>query len=191
MRDHCAELRWYRSGLTGGKYDAIIAGMSITAKRREVIDFTQPYVSSPSQFATLKGGGLEGLPGSGGRFDLGTAEAGAKAAIDAMKVRLKGKVLGVQGSTLQADFANISLKGVVEVRAYRSSDEVLLELSSGRADAALLSAAVVRAAMEKSGGQDLVLTGPGFSGGTIKEATADGTLARLSMLWFKLALTSR
>ena len=77
------------------------------------------------------------------------------------------------------------------MRAYRSSDEVLLELSSGRADAALLSAAVVRAAMEKSGGQDLVLTGPGFSGGTIKEATADGTLARLSMLWFKLALTSR
>ena len=201
-------------GLTGGKYDAIMAGMSITAKRREVIDFTQPYISSPSQLATLKGGGLEGLPGSGGRFNLGSDEAGAKAAIDAMKARLKGKVLGVQVSTIQADFANTYLKGVVEVRTYKTSDEALLDLASGRVDAALLSAAVVQAAIDKPGGQDIVFTGPGFTGGTIgigsgigirktdpdlvalfdgaiKETVADGTLARLSIQWFKLDLTPR
>lgn len=201
-------------GLLGGKYDAIIAGMSITAKRKEVIDFTRPYVSSPSQLATLKGGGLEGLPGTGGRFNLTTDEAGARAAVDAMKTRLKGQTLGVQVSTIQADFANAYLKDVVDVRAYKTSDEVLLDLKSGRIDAALLSAAVVQAAIDKPDGQDIVFTGPGFSGGmigvgsgigirktdpdlvalfdgAIKDAIADGTLAKLSMQWFKLDLTPR
>ena len=201
-------------GLTGGKYDAIIAGMSITAKRREVIDFTQPYVSSPSQLATLKGGGLEALPGSDARFNLGTDAAGAQAAIDAMKTRLKGKVLGVQVSTIQGDFANAYLKGVIELRTYKTSDEVLLDLAAGRVDAALLSAAVARAAMDKPDGKDIVFTGPGFTGGTIgigsgigirktdpdlvalldgaiTEAKADGTIARLSQQWFKLDLTPR
>ncbi len=201
-------------GLNGGKFDAIIAGMSITAKRREVIDFTQPYLASPSQLVTLKGGGLEALPGNGGRFNLTRDEAGSQAAIDAIKARLKGKVLGVQVSTIQADFANTYLKGVVELRTYKTSDETLLDLSSGRVDAALLSAAVVQAAMDKPEGKDLVFTGPGFTGGTIgigsgigvrktdpdlvalfdgalDAAKADGTLARLSMQWFKLDLTPR
>lgn len=201
-------------GLTGGKYDAIMAGMSITAKRREVIDFTRPYISSPSQLATLKGGGLEGLPGSGARFNLGSDEAGAKAAIEAMKARLKGKILGVQVSTIQADFAAAYLKGVVEVRTYKTSDEILLDLTAGRVDAALASAAVVQAAMDKPDGRDIVFTGPGFSGGTIgigsgvgirktdpelvalfdgaiNAVVADGTLARLSVQWFKLDLTPR
>ena len=201
-------------GLTGGKFDAIMAGMSITAKRREVINFSQPYISSPSQFTTLKGGGLEGLPGGGERFNLGRDEKGAQAAIDAMKARLKGKVLGVQVSTIQADFANAYFKGVVELRTYKTSDETLLDLASGRVDAALLSAAVVQAAMDKPEGRDFVFTGPGFTGGTIgigsgigirktdpdlvtlfdgaiDAAKADGTVARLSMQWFKLDLTPR
>src|SRR6056297_7254 len=34
--------------LTSGNYDTIIAGMSITAERDEVIDFTQPYIPPAS-----------------------------------------------------------------------------------------------------------------------------------------------
>ena len=201
-------------GLNGGKYDAIMAAMSITAKRREAIDFSIPYISSPSQLATLKGGGLEGLPGTGGRFNLGTDEAGARAAVEAMKARLQGKVLGVQVSTIQAEFAAAYLKGVVEVRTYKTLDEILLDLSAGRVDAAFASAAVVQAAIDKPEGRDIVFTGPGFSGGSIgigsgvgirktdpelvalfdgaiKEVMADGTLSRLSVQWFKLDLTPR
>lgn len=201
-------------GLTGGKYDAIIAGMAITAKRREVIDFTVPYVSAPTRFGTLKGGGLEDLPGTGARFNLTTDEAGATAAIDALKARLKGKTLGLQLSTIQADFANTYLKGTVEIRSYKTSDDILLDLAAGRVDAMLASAANIQAAIDKPGGQDLVFTGPGFGGGVIgigtgigvrktdpellalldgaiKDARADGTIARLSTQWFKLDLTPR
>ncbi len=40
--------------LTSGNYDAIIAGMSITAERREVVAFTQGYTRpSPSAYAAL------------------------------------------------------------------------------------------------------------------------------------------
>ena len=40
--------------LTSGNYDAIIAGMSITAERAEVVDFTQGYTQpSPSSFAAM------------------------------------------------------------------------------------------------------------------------------------------
>jgi len=40
--------------LVSGNYDAIIAGMSITAERAEVVDFTQAYTPpSPSAYAAL------------------------------------------------------------------------------------------------------------------------------------------
>ncbi|WP_133487842.1 transporter substrate-binding domain-containing protein [Aliiroseovarius marinus] len=40
--------------LVSGNYDAIIAGMSITAERDEVIDFTQPYTPpDPSAYAAM------------------------------------------------------------------------------------------------------------------------------------------
>ncbi len=43
--------------LTSGNYDAIIAGMSITAEREAVIDFTQAYTPpDPSTYAALDAG---------------------------------------------------------------------------------------------------------------------------------------
>ncbi|WP_412563703.1 transporter substrate-binding domain-containing protein [Thalassobius sp. MITS945101] len=43
--------------LTSGNYDAIIAGMSITAERAEIVDFTQGYTQpSPSAYAAVAEG---------------------------------------------------------------------------------------------------------------------------------------
>ena len=43
--------------LTSGNYDAIIAGMSITAEREEIVDFTQGYTPpSPSAYAAMSDG---------------------------------------------------------------------------------------------------------------------------------------
>ena len=56
-------------GLQAKKYDAIIASMSITPKRMEVVDFTSKYYNTPAKFIAAKGAGLdvspEGLAGHG------------------------------------------------------------------------------------------------------------------------------
>jgi len=50
--------------LQAGKYDAIIAAMTITPKRREVIDFSRTYAIGPHGFAVQKAGPLANLPGA-------------------------------------------------------------------------------------------------------------------------------
>ena len=52
--------------LLDGKYDTILAGMSITDERDEVIDFTQPYIPpSRSVYVALAGVGDEAANGKG------------------------------------------------------------------------------------------------------------------------------
>ena len=40
--------------LQAGKYDAIMAGMSITEKRKKVITFSRAYAATPARFVVLK-----------------------------------------------------------------------------------------------------------------------------------------
>lgn len=70
--------------LTSGNYDAIIAGMSITEERAEVVDFTQGYTQpSPSAYAAL----AEGL-------DVNTAVVSAQSStIQAAHVASTGATL--------------------------------------------------------------------------------------------------
>lgn len=198
-------------GLAAGKYDAIMAGMSITPKRMEVIAFSAPYVNSPSSFATLKGGKLAGMPGVDTRVAM-TDEAASKAAIDALRARLKGTVVGVQVSTVQAEFLQAYFKDVAEIRTYKTTEQHDLDLSAGRVDSVFAVSAYLRASQETPGGADLVFTGPQFAGGplgigtgvglrkgdpdlkakfdeAIQASTADGTLRRLVLQWFKLDAT--
>ena len=50
--------------LIDGNYDTIMAGMSITAERDEIIDFTQPYIPPmPSVYIALAGSGPEAAEG--------------------------------------------------------------------------------------------------------------------------------
>ena len=47
--------------LTTGKFDAIMAGMSITDERKKKIKFTKPYADEVASFAIMKGSSLETL----------------------------------------------------------------------------------------------------------------------------------
>ena len=40
--------------LNAGKYDAIMAGMNITDKRLEVVNFSQPYAATPHGWGVLR-----------------------------------------------------------------------------------------------------------------------------------------
>src|SRR5215510_9767453 len=56
--------------LNAGKFDAIMAGMKITEKRKEAIIFTQPYGRTPSTFAVLKSSPLAKLHEQGKVYSL-------------------------------------------------------------------------------------------------------------------------
>ncbi len=95
--------------LTEKKCDAIIASMSITEERKQVIDFTDKYYNTPGRFI-----GKEGMT----------------------EADLPGKVVGVQRGTIHQAFMEGEFPDI-QLQLYGSQDEVYLDLASGRIDAAM------------------------------------------------------
>ena len=150
-------------GLQAGKYDAIMAAMSITPKRREVLAFAGPYVGSPTTFAISKDAGGT-LPMTGTPVSLDDPAA-AKIALEPLRQALKGKILGVQVSTIQSDVANTYLKDVLsEIRVYKTTQEEDLDMQAGRIDAICGSESVLIASLENPA-ENAVLAGPLLRGG--------------------------
>ena len=197
-----------------GKFDAIMAGMSITPKRQEAIAFSVPYGQSMTTFVTVKSSPLVNLPNRGQRVSLATESAQSLETIDALKPGLKGKVIGVQGSTIAAAFLEKYFKDSVEVREYKTTEQHDLDLMAGRVDAVLVSLAYINSVLEKPEYKTVTTTGPRFTGGVfgigvgvglrkqdvdlkakfdeaIKSAAADGTIANLSVRWFGFDVTPK
>ena len=77
---------------------------------------------------------------------------------------LAGKTIGVQTATIHQDFLESGLVGKVNIRTYKTQDEVNLDLVAGRIDAGLADILAITDFAEKSG-KPVVLTGPIYSGG--------------------------
>lgn len=197
--------------LTVGKFDVIMAGMFITPKRLETIDFTQPYAVDPAGFAVAKNSELGKLGVSNEKFKLDD-EASAKAAIDKLKPMLKGKIVGVQSGTQILAFLKKYFGDTVEIREYKTTEQHDLDLAAGRIDAIIAQKSVLAATLAKPEFADYTLAGPGFVGGifglgtgaglrkedtalkaafnkAIDEAIADGTIMRLSEKWLHTDVT--
>src|ERR1051326_2300111 len=200
--------------LNAGKFDAIIAGMSATAKREEVIAFSVSYGTTGQTFGVLKSGPLTALPGQGQVYSLESDEAGALKAIDAMKPMLQGKIIGVQTASIAAGFIDKYLKGVVETREYKTTEQHDLDLLSGRIDLIMASMAYLSGVVAKTENSEITIVGPRFQGGilgrgisvglrksdpelktmfdgAITAAKADGTIQTLSLKWFGYDVTPR
>jgi octopine/nopaline transport system substrate-binding protein len=67
-------------GLNAGRYDAIMAGMNITDRRLEAINFSRPYAGGPHAFAVMPNSPLTALPMGGTRINAGTQEDQVRAA---------------------------------------------------------------------------------------------------------------
>ena len=183
-----------------GKYDAIMAAMSITDERQKVITFAGPYGTEPSMFGTMKTSPLTKVTFPGERFDLSKDDP--KAAIAALNDALKGKTVGVQTSTIQANFME-RLLPQVSVRTYDKLDNAGIDMAAGRIDAIFGDRSAVDAIMKADAGKNMTLFGPAFSRGVlgngvgvglrkadgdlkelfdkaIAEATKDGTIGKLS-----------
>lgn len=199
--------------LTAKKYDAIMAAMSVTPKREEVIAFSAPYAAGINGFAVAADSPLADMPGTGESYSLDSQAADAQKSIDEIAALLNGKAVGVQGSTTASTFMETYFKDGVDIRAYKTTEEHNFDLVSGRLDAVLANATVLAEALAKPDMQGAKLSGPLFSGGVfgviavglrkddtalkaqfdeaIKGALADGTIKDLSLKWFKVDVSPR
>ena len=187
------------------KFDAIMAGMSITAERQKAISFSQGYADEVASLAVMKGSDLEGMDTPAG-INLTKPNAAAKKALKTLTAALAGKTVCVQTATIHQNFLESGDVGKVNVRTYKTQDEVNLDLAAGRCDAALAAAVAFSDYAEKSG-KPVVLVGPTFSGGAfgngvgvgirkddtqllnafnkaINQARKNGDISRIAIKWF-------
>jgi polar amino acid transport system substrate-binding protein len=98
--------------LQNGRFDAIVASMSITPERSEQVLFTNKYYNTPGAIAVPK--------------DSELTEATPEA--------LAGKVIGVQGGTTHSQAAEFFFPNA-DVRVYPTAEEYKLDIENGRVDA--------------------------------------------------------
>ena len=159
--------------LVSSNYDTIIAGMSITEERDEVIDFTQNYLPpDPSAYVALAG-----------------ADAGV----------LSG-VVTAQTNTIQSSHV---AKGSATLVEFSTPDETIAAVKNGEADAVLADKAFLEPIVAESNGElifvgDDVMLGAGVGMGlresdaetramfdaAITAMKADGTLNTMITKWF-------
>ena len=154
------------------KFDAIMAGMSITDERLKTINFSQGYADEVASLAVMKGSSLESMQTSEG-INLSKKSGTAKKDLKTITAALKGKTVCVQTATIHQNFLESGDVGKVNVRTYKTQDEVNLDLAAGRCDAALAAAVAFTDYADKSG-KPVVLVGPTFSGGAFGNGVGVG-----------------
>jgi len=123
--------------LVSGNYDTIIAGMSITAERDEVIDFTSEYFPpDPSTYVALAGASDDVVNG----------------------------VVAAQTSTIQAAYIASSSATVVE---FATPEETVAAVRNGEADAVLADDAYLADIVNASNGELAFVGSPVAIGGGI------------------------
>jgi octopine/nopaline transport system substrate-binding protein len=197
-------------GLLDGKYDAIVDAVSITPKRQETINFTSPYINGGSGFVTTKDSSIPSLPGTGTRISL-TDDAASKPAIDSIAKLVKGKTIGVQVATIQADFLKKYFGDIATIRTYPGGKDTFFDLDAGRVDMVMAAVPNLMAYVKRSNGNG-ALTGYTFQNGVLGSGSAigmrkddtelqaklntaidsmvkDGTMKALIVKWFGMDLS--
>lgn len=98
--------------LQAGKFDAIIASMSITDERKQKVDFTAKYYNTPPAIAAPKDTTIKGVT----------------------KEDLAGKTIGVQGGTTHFNYSEKTYTDST-IKPYPTAQEYQLDLANGRIDA--------------------------------------------------------
>ena len=124
--------------LVAKKFDAIVASMSITDERKQKIDFTGKYYTSPVKFARPKGSTIE------------ITAAG-----------LKGKSVAVQAGTVTDNFVKGTFPDAV-VKGYKTQDEANLDFLAGRVDLLAADSFVLYEFLATKEGGAAEATGPDF-----------------------------
>lgn len=152
-------------GLVQRRLDAVVASVSITDARRELVAFTRPYYDSPGRFVARAG-----------RFpDLDPA-------------RLSGVRIGLRRGTTFDRYATDNLADRVEIYRYSTQPDALADLILGRTDLVIGDhIALVEGFLSIQGDAGFELVGPPLSdrrwfGDGIGVAVAAGDAALLKLL---------
>jgi len=165
MNEKCdyVEVAWdgIIPALQAKKFDVIWSSMSITDKRKEVIDFTDRYYKTP---AVMVGAKSE-------TYSIDNKNADS----------LKGKIIGVQTSTIHAQYAQKYFGSAATVKVYDTQDNVNADLVAGRIDLDMADSIALDAFLKTDTGKDFEVKwtappdpifGYGVGGGIRKDDTA-------------------
>ena len=173
--------------LLASKYDLIMAGMNATDERKKKIDFGMVYTKIPISAMANK--------------SVTSADISPEA--------LKGKTIGVQGSTIHANFVEKMYPGST-MKPYPTQEEANLDLANGRLDYVIADYAALSVFVDKGAEgacckivaevpRDPVIHGAGVGMGyrkedadlrakfdaAIKETMLDGSFKVLNDKYFK------
>lgn len=125
--------------LLSRKIDAIMASMSITTQRQQLIAFSAPYYFSPVRLVMRKGTALTASPAG-----------------------LRGRRIGVERGTAHERLLAEQFAGS-QVLRYATQDQAFLDLRAGRLDATLVDAVVAQFGfLNRSEGRGFEFVGPDF-----------------------------
>jgi len=158
--------------LVGRKFDAIMAGMSITDERKQTITFSQGYADEVASFAVVKGSSLEGMDTPEG-INLSLGGSAVTKSLKTLTKALEGKTVCTQTGTIHQNFLDSGDVGKINLQTYKTQDEVNLDLTAGRCDVALAAAVAFTDYAAKSG-TSVVLVGPTLSGGAFGNGVGVG-----------------
>lgn len=162
MKTQCqiTEVAWdgIIPSLQGKKIDVIFNSMSITPERQKVIAFSKPYYYTDAMFVGAKGAKLDLSPAG-----------------------LHGKTIGVQSSTVNANFVQKRYGQGVNIKYYNTQDELNADMAAGRIDVMLLDALAADLFLTSKDGAKLEskglaprdpVFGPGIGAGLRKQDVA-------------------
>ncbi|KIT17824.1 transporter substrate-binding domain-containing protein [Jannaschia aquimarina] len=170
--------------LLSGRMDAIMASMSITEERMRTIDFSDKYYNTPAVIVAAKDSEISGDPAS-----------------------LDGKIVGVQVSTIHANYVEKHFEEQAEMKVYQTFDEHNQDLVAGRVDAVVGDSLAFQDFLSSDAGQayevkgelnDEEVFGPGVGVGlrqgedelkerfnaAIRQIREDGTYDEISNRYF-------
>jgi len=194
-------------GLNAGKYDAIMAAMSITEDRKKLVTFSRNYAGTPNVFVVRKDHPLANFRTDLKQLTLNDINPAEQAALDAIFKAFRGKIIGVQVATTHAKFADQYMGDRAEIRIYDFQHTIDLELYQGRLDAVIGDYAYWQPLINSEQGKDYKIVGPQMTGGpfgegvgvavrkkdqdladmfsrAIEDAIKDGTIKKLAVKWF-------
>ena len=200
-------------GLNAGKYDAIMAAMSITEERKKRVLFTRSYADTPNIFVIRKDHPLAEFRSELKALTLNDISPAEQAVLDSLTKALTGKTVGVQVATINQRFADKFLGDHSDIRIYDFQHTIDLELYQGRLDALIGGAAYWGPIFKSEQGREYTRMGPYMTGGpfgegigtavrkkdktlanlfstAIKQAIDDGTLKKMAVKWFGVDISA-